>query len=63
MPEWKEEIRKRLVDLKLPPAREAEIQEELAQHLEERYRSYWRTALPNGPPIRRRSENSTTTAF
>jgi len=37
MPEWKEEIRKRLVDLKLPPAREAEIQEELAQHLEERY--------------------------
>ena len=38
MPEWKEEIRRRLADLKLDPAREAEIVEELAQHLEDRYR-------------------------
>jgi putative ABC transport system permease protein len=38
MPEWKEEIRKRLADLKLSPVREAEIVEELAQHLGDRYR-------------------------
>src|ERR1700738_3787945 len=38
MPDWKEEIKKRLVDLHLAPAREAEIVEELAQHLEDRYR-------------------------
>jgi putative ABC transport system permease protein len=37
MPEWKEEIRKRLTGLKLAPAREAEIADELAQHLEDRY--------------------------
>src|SRR5262245_13473542 len=37
MPDWKEEIRKRLESLKLAPAREAEIVEELSQHLEDRY--------------------------
>src|SRR5215510_8743960 len=37
MPEWKEEIRRRLAGLKLEPTREAEIIEELAQHLEDRY--------------------------
>ncbi len=37
MPEWKEEIRARLVGLKIAPTREAEIVEELAQHLEDRY--------------------------
>ena len=37
MPEWKEEIRQRLASLKLEPTREAEIVEELAQHLEDRY--------------------------
>lgn len=37
MPEWSEEINKRLAGLKLEPAREAEIAEELAQHLEDRY--------------------------
>ena len=37
MPEWKEEIRRRLADSKLEPAREAEIIEELSQHLEDRY--------------------------
>ncbi|HLY59897.1 MAG TPA: ABC transporter permease [Terriglobia bacterium] len=37
MPEWKNEIRKRLAPLKLSPAREEEIAEELAQHLEDRY--------------------------
>src|SRR5215510_12905094 len=37
MPEWKEEITRRLATLKLEPTREAEIVEELAQHLEDRY--------------------------
>src|SRR5215468_3258354 len=37
MPEWKQEIRERLTPLKLAPMREAEIVEEMAQHLEDRY--------------------------
>ena len=37
MPDWKEEITRRLRSLKLAPAREAEIVEEMAQHLEDRY--------------------------
>ncbi len=37
-PSWKNEIATRLSALKLAPAREAEIVEELAQHLEDRYR-------------------------
>src|SRR5262245_19502680 len=37
MPEWKQEIRERLASLKLEPPREAEIVEELSQHLEDRY--------------------------
>jgi hypothetical protein len=35
--EWKQEIRHRLAPLKLEPAREAEIVEELSQHLDDRY--------------------------
>jgi putative ABC transport system permease protein len=37
MPDWKSELRGRLSGLKLRPTREAEIVEELAQHLEDRY--------------------------
>jgi predicted permease len=37
-PVWREEVRERLKGLNLSPAREAEIVEELAQHLEENYR-------------------------
>ncbi|HKS43402.1 MAG TPA: ABC transporter permease [Blastocatellia bacterium] len=37
MPEWKEEIRKQLLALKLEPTRENEIVEELAQHFESLY--------------------------
>lgn len=37
MPDWKEEIRRRLSRLNLEPTREAAIVEELAQHLEDRY--------------------------
>jgi putative ABC transport system permease protein len=37
MPDWKEEIRSRLSGSGLGPEREAEVVEELAQHLEDRY--------------------------
>ena len=37
MPDWDNEIRRRLARLKLAPARESEIVEELAQHLDDRY--------------------------
>ena len=37
MPEWKPEILRRLAPLKLSPAREGEIAEELAQHVDDRY--------------------------
>jgi putative ABC transport system permease protein len=37
MPDWKKEVRKRLSGLNLAPAQEAEIVEELAQHLEDIY--------------------------
>ncbi len=37
MPDWKKEIRGRIVHLKLPPAREVEIVDELAQHMDDRY--------------------------
>ncbi len=37
MPDWKDEIIRRLRSLKLAPTREAEIVEEVAQHLEDRY--------------------------
>src|SRR6266542_2846182 len=37
MAEWKKEIGERLAPLKLAPTREAEIVEELAQHLEDQY--------------------------
>jgi putative ABC transport system permease protein len=38
MPDWKPEIRARLASVRLAPAREAEIVEELSQHLEDRFR-------------------------
>jgi hypothetical protein len=38
---WKEEIRQRLASLNLAPTREAEIVEELAQHIEDRYEELW----------------------
>src|ERR1044071_3669934 len=37
VPEWNQEIRRRLASLQLAPTREDEIVEELAQHLEDRY--------------------------
>ncbi len=37
MPEWRDEIRRRLAPLRLPPADEANVTEELQQHLDDRY--------------------------
>ena len=37
MRDWKSEVRRRLHDLQLAPARESDIVEEMAQHLEDRY--------------------------
>ena len=40
MPNWKSEVTKRLSPLNLNPTREAEIIEELSQHLEDRYQEF-----------------------
>jgi putative ABC transport system permease protein len=37
MPDWREEIARRLSSIKLDSTREIEIIEELSQHLEDRY--------------------------
>ena len=37
MPDWREEVARRVASLNLSPAREAEIVEEVSQHLEDRY--------------------------
>ena len=53
MPDWKDEVERRLTGLRRGPEREAEIVEEVAQHLEDRYQ----TLLASGatPPEARRS--------
>jgi putative ABC transport system permease protein len=38
MPDWAQHVRPRLSSLRLSPSREAEIVEELSQHLEDRWR-------------------------
>jgi hypothetical protein len=62
MPDWKDQIKRRLVALKLEPTREEEIVEELTQHLEQRYaevsrrsnerrgalRLFWRSGIAPG---------------
>ena len=40
MPEWKDEVRRQLAGLNLEPLREAELVEELSEHLEDRYREW-----------------------
>ena len=47
MPDWKNEIRRRLARLKLAPTREAEIVEELAQHLDDRYQELLAEGMPD----------------
>ncbi len=38
MPDWRDEVRRRLAASGLDPATEADVSEELAQHLDDRYR-------------------------
>jgi putative ABC transport system permease protein len=45
VPDWKSEIRKRLASLQIEPTRENEIVEELASHLDDRYRELRTTGL------------------
>ncbi|HET7843895.1 MAG TPA: ABC transporter permease [Xanthomonadales bacterium] len=47
MPDWKKPLRTRLSGLRLAPEREAEIVEELAQHLDERYDELRRDGTPD----------------
>jgi predicted permease len=46
MPEWADHVRPRLSSLRLSPAREQEIVDELSQHLEDR----WRELVTGGAP-------------
>jgi predicted permease len=46
MPDWAEHLRPRLSSLRLPPAREHEIVQELSQHLDDR----WRELVAGGAP-------------
>ena len=57
MPEWKKEIRQRLADLKLAPPREAEIVEELAQHLDDRYEELLASGVTEAEAFTRRSRS------
>lgn len=52
MPEWNEEIRQRIADLRLAPTREAEIVEELAQHLDDRYEELLANGVSEGEALR-----------
>jgi hypothetical protein len=52
MPEWQSEILRRLAPLKLSPARESEIAEEIAQHLEDRYQELLATGQPESAAFR-----------
>jgi putative ABC transport system permease protein len=47
MPEWRHRIRTRLAGLNLPAAREAEVIEELSQHLDDRYRDLREEGVPD----------------
>jgi MacB-like periplasmic core domain len=52
MPEWKPEILRRLAPLELSPTRQAEIAEELAQHLEDRYQELLATGQSENAAFR-----------
>jgi hypothetical protein len=45
MLEWRDEVRRQLDGLRLDPARENEIVDELARHLEDRYREFQAAGL------------------
>ena len=45
MPDWREQLKTRLMPLRLSPAREAEIVDELSQHLDDRFEQLRRDGL------------------
>ena len=47
-PNWESDLRSRLSTLQLTPAREAEIVEELSQHLDERYEELRESGMDDG---------------
>ena len=51
MPDWRDEIRRRLSGVRLDPEREVEIAEELSQHLEDRYRELCLSGVEHGRAI------------
>ena len=53
MPDWKAEIRERLVGLRLTPTREAAIVEELTQHLEDCYAELLASGMAEAEAVRR----------
>jgi len=54
MPDWKQVVRERLAGLQLDGAREVEIVDELAQHLEDRYNALRSAGVP-GPGAHRQA--------
>ena len=52
MPEWARHVRPRLSSLRLSPARENEIVEELSQHLEDRWRELVASGVPDDDAAR-----------
>lgn len=60
MPDWKNEIRKHLVQLRLSPVREAEIVEELSQDLEDQYQQLIIEGLSENEAFKRVSDELAT---
>jgi putative ABC transport system permease protein len=56
MPDWRSHIRSRLTSLRLSPAREREIVDELAQHLDDR----WQELMANGATPDKAAETART---
>src|SRR5262245_2636468 len=60
MPEWSESLlRRHLAALRLDPRREAEIVEELSQHLDQRYEELRNEGIPEEEAQRRAAEELT----
>ena len=53
MPDWRDHIRRRLASAHLDPLSEAGIVEEIAQHLDDRYREFLESGLPEEECLRR----------
>lgn len=56
MPDWIDDLRRRLASLRLSPERETEIVEELSQHLDDRYEELRAAGVPDAGARRRALE-------